>query len=72
MHGAFAEKVTTAWMQEVEYRMEQLPRMRGYKIRQLHLFYPLSPALPEGEGVNRTAVGTHCLFVITVYRQMKK
>jgi hypothetical protein len=23
------ERVTTAWMQEVEQRMEQLPRMRG-------------------------------------------
>jgi hypothetical protein len=32
-HGADAEKV----------------RMRGYKIRQLHLFYPLSPALSRRE-----------------------
>jgi hypothetical protein len=29
-------------------------------------------ALPEGEGVNGTAVGAYCLFVITMYRQMKK
>jgi hypothetical protein len=37
-------------------------------------FDPLSPVytLPEGEGVNGTAVEAYCLFVITMYRQMKK
>jgi hypothetical protein len=39
-HGALAEK----------------DRMRGYTIRQLYLFYPLSPTLPAGEGVYGAAV----------------
>jgi hypothetical protein len=37
------EKATTAGMQEIEQRMEQLPRMRGYENKQLSLFDPVSP-----------------------------
>jgi len=36
-------------MQEIEQRMEQLPRMRGYEIKQLSLFDPLSPTLSRWE-----------------------
>jgi hypothetical protein len=37
--------------------LEQLPRMRGYEIRQLAEFDPLTPTLSRvGEGVNVTSV----------------
>ncbi len=43
--------VTTAWMQEVEQRMEQLPR--GNQNKEESLFSPPHPGLlPEGEGAN--------------------
>jgi hypothetical protein len=46
--------------------MEQLPRMRGYKIKLLSLFDPLSPhPLPGGEGVYGTAVGGY-IFVCRI------
>jgi len=50
------EKATTAGMQEVEQRMEQLPRMRGVRNQAVISFRsPLPNPLPEGEGVNGTA-----------------
>ena len=58
------EKTTTAGMQEVEQRMEQLPRMTGYGDQAVILFRSPHPnpfmtcvwMLPVGEGINGTAV----------------
>jgi general secretion pathway protein K len=54
-HGALAGKATTAGMQEVGQRMEQLPRKRGYKRRQLSDLSPLPNPLPGGEGTDEVA-----------------
>ena len=47
---------------ERPFSFREKDRMRGYTIRQLYRFYPLSPTLPVGEGVYGTAVGTYWFY----------
>ena len=55
---SFREKVTTAWMPEVEQRREQLPRMRGILKNKCLIEYehPHPSPLPLGEGVFQQSV----------------